>query len=28
MPAVTSRYQVHAENTNTRIPICGAVLLV
>jgi len=28
MPAVTSCYQVHAQNTTTHIPICGAALLV
>jgi len=28
MPAVTSCYQVHAQNADTHIPICGAALLV
>jgi len=28
MPAVASCCQVHAQNTNTRKPICGAALLV
>jgi len=28
MPAVTSCYQVHAQNADTHIPTCGAALLV
>jgi len=28
MLAVTSCYQVHAQNTDTRTPICGAALLI
>jgi len=28
LPAVTSCYQVHAQNADTDIPICGAALLV
>jgi len=27
MPAATSCYQVHAENADTHIPICGGMLL-